>query len=121
MTTATIDPKAILDFCSEYTAEFGIRVSEVPFTEDELLPCSYNWVDGCQTSDEALDGTCAVGISGGMNGAMELADVERALRIAKDYCGAHVALVWSDSDQKSYGQDRGEVILRDCRVVKVLA
>lgn len=82
----------------------GIRVSENEFTEGETLDNSFVWIDGKMT-DEELDGTCAI----------MLKDV----KLANTYFCDHVAIIGSDSME--YGQDLGEIILRDAEVLEVIA
>ena len=88
---------------SEYEY-IGVRVQENEFTEGESLDNSFVWVDGEMTGEE-LDGTCAV----------KLEDAE----LANGYFGEHVALIGSNSIE--YGQDLGEIILKDAEVMEVLA
>ena len=88
---------------SEYEY-IGIRVQENEFTEGEVLDNSFVWVDG-EMTDEELDGTCAV----------KLEDAE----LATSYFGNHVAIIGSNSME--YGQDLGEIILRDAEVIEVVA
>jgi hypothetical protein len=88
---------------SEYEY-IGVRVQENEFTKGEILDNSFVWVDG-EMTDEELDGTCAV----------KLEDVE----LAKGYFGDHVAVIGGDSME--YGQDLGEIIIRDAEVLEVLA
>ena len=88
------------------SAEFeyiGVRVQDNEFTEGEILDSSFVWVDG-EMTDEELDGTCAV----------KLEDAE----LANGYFGEHVAIIGSNSME--YGQDLGEIILRDAEVMEVL-
>lgn len=82
----------------------GIRVQENEFTKGALLDNSFVWVDG-EMTDEELDGTCAV----------KLEDAE----LIKGYFGDHIAIIGSDSME--YGQDLGEIILRDAEVLEVIA
>lgn len=82
----------------------GVRVQENEFVKGEILDNSFVWVDG-EMTDEELDGTCAV----------KLEDVE----LAKGYFGDHVAVIGGDSME--YGQDLGEIIIRDAEVLEVLA
>lgn len=82
----------------------GVRVQENEFTEGEVLDPSFVWVDG-EMTDEELDGTCAV----------RLEDAE----LANGYFGDHVAIIGSNSME--YGQDLGEIILRDAEVLEVIA
>lgn len=88
---------------SEYEY-IGVRVQENEFAEGEILDNSFVWVDG-EMTDEELDGTCAV----------KLEDAE----LANGYFGEHVAIIGSNSME--YGQDLGEIILRDAEVMEVLA
>lgn len=82
----------------------GIRVSEFPFTKGEILGNSFVWVDGEMTEEE-LDGTCAIMLQDAI--------------LANAYYGDHVAIIGSDSME--YGQDLGEIILRDAEVLEVLS
>lgn len=82
----------------------GIRVQENAFVLGEILDNSFVWIDG-EMTDEELDGTCAVKID----------DVE----LAKDYFGEHVAII--GGDHAEYGQDLGEIIIRNAEVLKVLS
>lgn len=82
----------------------GVRVQENEFSKGEILDNSFVWVDG-EMTDEELDGTCAV----------KLEDVD----LANGYFGDHVAIIGSDSME--YGQDLGEIILKDAEVLEVIA
>lgn len=82
----------------------GIRVSENEFTEGETLDNSFVWVDG-EMTDEELDGTCAIML--------------KDAKLANTYFGNHVAIIGSDSME--YGQDFGEIILRNAEVLEVIA
>lgn len=82
----------------------GVRVQENEFAEGETLDNSFIWIDGEMTDDE-LDGTCAV----------RLEDAN----LANGYFGDHVAIIGSNSME--YGQDIGEIILRDAEVLEVIA
>lgn len=88
---------------SEYEY-LGVRVQEKEFKEGEILDNSFVWIDGEVTSEE-LDGTCAV----------KLEDA----RLAAGYFGDHIAIIGSNTME--YGQDLGEIILRDAEVLEVLA
>lgn len=88
---------------SEYEY-IGVRVQENEFSLGEILDNSFVWVDG-EMTDEELDGTCAV----------KLEDAE----LANGYYGNHVAIIGSNSME--YGQDLGEIILRDAEVIEVVA
>ena len=82
----------------------GIRVSENEFTEGETLDNSFVWVDG-EMTDEELGGTCAIML--------------KDAKLANTYFGNHVAIIGSDSME--YGQDLGEIILRNAEVLEVIA
>ena len=82
----------------------GVRVQESEFAEGEILDPSFIWVDG-EMTDEELGGTCAV-------------KIEDA-HLANNYFGDHVAIIGSNSME--YGQDLGEIILRDAEVIEVVA
>ena len=82
----------------------GIRVSDNEFTKGEILDNSFVWVDG-EMTDEELDGTCAIML--------------KDAKLANAYHGNHVAIIGSDSME--YGQDLGEIILRDAEVLEVIA
>lgn len=82
----------------------GVRVQENEFTEGEILDNSFIWIDG-EMTDEELDGTCAV----------KLEDAE----LAKGYFGEHVAIIVGESF--TYGEDLGEIIIRNAEVLEVIA
>ena len=82
----------------------GIRVSDNEFAKGEILDNSFVWVDG-EVTDEELDGTCAIML--------------KDAKLANAYHGSHVAIIGSDSME--YGQDLGEIILRDAEVLEVIA
>ena len=82
----------------------GIRVSDNEFTKGEILDNSFVWVDG-EVTDEEPDGTCAT--------------VLKDAKHAHAYHDSHVAIIGSDSME--YGQDLGEIILRDAEVLEVIA
>ena len=82
----------------------GVRVQENEFAEGEILDNSFVWIDG-EMTDEELDGACAVNIDDA--------------RLAKNYFGDHVANIGSNSME--YGEDLGEIILRDAEVLEVIA
>lgn len=82
----------------------GIRVQEVPFELGEMHHCSHVWVDGDDTEEE-LDG-------------VSILRADRA-EMARHYYGNHVAIVAGNG--YTYGEDDGEIVLRDPVVVEVLA
>lgn len=81
-----------------------IRVQEVPFELGEMDHQSSVWVDGDET-DEQLDGISTLSVKYAQN--------------AEFYFGDHLAIV--AGNEYSYGQDAGEVIIRDPVVLEILA
>lgn len=89
----------------EYAYDFiGVRVQENEFNKGEILDNSYVWVDG-EMTDEELDGTCAIRID----------DAQLAI----SYFGEHVAVIGGYYGE--YGEDLGEIIIREAEVLEVLA
>nr|DAL05590.1 MAG TPA: hypothetical protein [Caudoviricetes sp.] len=82
----------------------GIRVQEDEFVKSEILDNSYVWIDG-EPTDEELDGTCAV----------MLKDAE----LAKGYFGDHIAIIGGNNME--YGEDLGEIIIKNAEVMEVIA
>lgn len=88
--------------------KFGIRIQEQPFELGVMEHISKVWVDGDET-DEELDGVCAIDLNA--------PDAEKALN-GIGYFGSNIALIASNSFV--YGQDAGEVILKDAEVLYIL-
>ena len=81
----------------------GVRVQEVPFELGEMNHVSKVWIDGEET-DEELDGVCVTDVNSlGVN----------------EYYGEHVAIV--AGNKFSYGEDLGEIIIKDAQVIAILA
>ncbi len=90
---------------NEYAYDFiGVRVQENEFVKGEILNNSFIWDDG-ECTEEELDGTCAVRIDDAV--------------LANGYFGEHVALVGGYYGE--YGEDLGEIIIRQAEVLEVLA
>lgn len=85
----------------------GIRVQEEPFRLGEMDHVSHIWDDGEDTGEE-LDGVCTV--------SSTVAD--RVFKML-DYYGEHVAII--AGNEYRWGQDYGEIIIRDPVVVEILA
>lgn len=93
-----------LDFDYGYV---GIRAQEEPFELGEIDHLSHVWVDGDDTGEE-LDGICAT-----------RADMfERYFGANGEYFGDHLAIIVGDN--ASYGEDIGEIIIKDAIVAAVI-
>ena len=89
-----------LDFDYGYV---GVRVQEEPFALGEIDHASHIWEDGDDTEEE-LDGICAINAV--------------SLEIAPEYFGDHVAILVSDN--ATYGEDAGELIMKDAEVAAII-
>ena len=85
----------------------GIRVQEEEFQLGEMDHVSHIWDDGEDTGEE-LDGVCADSST----------EADRVFQMLDCY-GDHVAII--AGNDYSWGQDYGEIIIRDPVVVEVLA
>ena len=93
------------EFFLEYEV-FGIRVQDLPFEVGRLDHNSHVWEDGEDTGVE-LDGVCAVKIDeAGVNPRSHY------------YFGEHAAVI--AGNRYTYGEDPGEIIIKDAVVVEVL-
>lgn len=88
--------------------KFGIRIQEQFFTLGSIEHNSKVWFNGEET-DEELDGICAIDLN-----APEAAECLNG----NGYFGNHIALIASDSYE--YGQDAGEVILKNAEVLYII-
>lgn len=88
--------------------KFGIRIQEQPFDLGSIDHNSKVWIDGEET-DEELDGVCSINL-----------DAPEAVECLNGYgyFGNHIALIASDSYE--YGQDVGEIILKDAVVLYII-
>lgn len=90
-----------MDLAWEYEY-VGVRVQEQEFEVGEINHLSHIWDNGDDTGVE-LDGICACKIDRlGVN----------------NYFGDHVAIICGNDAE--YGEDDGEIIIRDATVVKVI-
>lgn len=88
----------------DYEYEFiGLRVQDVPFEIGETNHISHVWIDNEDTGEE-LDGICVTRID----------ELGREL-----YCGDHAAILVSNYAEG--GEDYGELILKDAKVVMILS
>lgn len=86
----------------------GIRIQEQPFELGELDHVSHIWVDGEDTGEE-LNGISVVNIN---------SSVANDMFCGRGYFGDHIALIGGDLDE--YGEDSGEVILKNAEVLYVI-
>lgn len=81
----------------------GVRVQEEPFELGEIDHISHIWDNGDDTGEE-LDGICATN--------------SNALEYAPEYFGDHIAIIAGNNI--SYGEDAGEIIIKDAVVVAII-
>jgi hypothetical protein len=93
----------------------GFRCQEAAAEVGDILPNSYRWDDNEQTDDE-LDGACALGAITDAPTPDTLRAWYNALR---GYPGTHIYLI--GGEYGTYGEDRGEVIVRNARVLAEVA
>lgn len=80
----------------------GVRVQEQEFELGTIEHLSHVWDNGDDTGVE-LDGICVCNLDRmGVN----------------DYFGSHIAIICGN--EAEYGEDDGELIIRDAEVVKVI-
>jgi hypothetical protein len=93
---------------------YGIRTVDERLLLGASPSDSREWEDG-NVTNSVLDGCCATQIRG-----RAMADVERALRAHRreGYFGDHTYIV--ASNMATYGDDPGEIILRDAVVVGII-
>ena len=83
----------------------GIRVQDgIPFELGNLDHTSKVWDNGEETNID-LDGVCIIGIN----------DIENI----KAYYGDHAAVVVGDTCE--YGEDQGELVIKNAQVIEILA
>lgn len=82
----------------------GIRVQEQPFELGKLDHVSHRWDNGDDTGEE-------------LNGISTI-DANKA-DLACIYYGNYIALIGGDSIE--YGEDYGEIVIRDPVVIEILA
>lgn len=85
----------------------AIRVDSGAQMVGESLPASRVWVDGDQTDDE-LPGTCGFNVH-----------QMPASYLDTKYIGTRVILMTGDFWE--YGEDDGEIIIRDAKVLAIIA
>ena len=104
----------IRKIAEEYEMDFdciGIRTQEIPFELGEITHNSKAWVDGEETKEE-LDGICVTKIDS------EAVKMHTGERKFGSYCGNHLAIIGGEID--TYGEDDGEVILKNAVVLYIV-
>lgn len=103
--------KAIGESDFEY---YGIRVDDgIAYQVGDLTADSRVWVDGDPT-DDTLDGTSTVGF----RFTADASEIAAAIETAQQYFGGRWYLLGGNSAE--YGEDAGEVIIKDAEVVAIL-
>ena len=89
----------------------GIRVdNDVEYSVGDDVAASRVW-DVCGVTDEMLDGTSCIGLNG--------SNAEQALRTVGQYHGNRIYII-AGNDMVDYGEDVGEIIIRDAVVIAVV-
>ncbi|MDO4564854.1 MAG: hypothetical protein Q4C04_04500 [Clostridia bacterium] len=86
----------------------GVRIQSVPFELGEISHNSHVWFDGDDTGDE-LDGISTIAAE----------QIERINAGYGEYYGEYAAIIGGDLAE--YGEDDGEIVLRNAEVIEVLA
>lgn len=99
---------------------YGIRVEDVdtPAKAGDALPPSRVWVDG-EATTEILSGTSVLGVA-----SADRAGVDAALKMMGLKSGTHAGyfgkvIYLIGGGAKEHGEDPGEVIIRDAKVIAV--
>ena len=103
--TATEIKELIED--QEYTY-YGIRKDGAKYSIGDTCENSHSWSEDQDRGE--LEGTCAVGVTA--------KTVDVALKQTKQYFGKHLYIIASDS--REMGEDAGEYIMSDAKVVGII-
>lgn len=87
----------------------ALRTQDYPFTLGASADHSYQWYEG-ESTGEALDGLCGTGLWA--------SNISWQSDQETHYQGKHLAIVAGTSAE--YGQDEGELVLKDPVVIAVL-
>ncbi|MFA4974569.1 MAG: hypothetical protein WC683_18330 [bacterium] len=91
----------------------AIRAFEPGFNVGDILPNSFVWVDG-EIQDEELDGASGIRVRSEAEIAQKLAYVRST------YAFADRVIYIIGGNYASWGEDRGEIIIRNARVLRVI-
>lgn len=97
----------ILQVVEEYPGNTGVRIQTRPFAIGPVDHVSHRWIDGEET-DEELSGISV----------LSTGDIDTLTRQARSYHGKHVAIIGGGLSE--YGEDIGEIILKDAEVICIL-
>lgn len=117
--SAIVVLRDIIERYSDTYEDFGLRCLTV-YRDDvaapivgDILPASSVWIDGNPTDDD-LGGTSAIQIWSESGNDITL---DRAAKMLGDYWGRYVVVIGGEQGQ--YGQDDGEIIVRNATVLAV--
>ena len=91
----------------------GVRTQEPPFELGTINHCSSVWINGEESSEE-LDGIC---VTNAHSKAVKYHSDDAFFNFK--YFGTHIAIICGNIGE--YGEDDGEIIIKDPIVVKILA
>lgn len=111
---------------------FGIRIDEIKYNVGENANDSHQLFQDPEFDEDGeliypyieegiyagfydageLDGTCAIGFDPENDGS-----IQKALGLVKSYCGSYIHII--GGNYAEYGNDRGEIIIRNAEVLAV--
>lgn len=86
---------------------------DIVYRIGDTLPASYRWDDG-ESTGELLSGTSCIQI----DGLDDVDGIRRAMDMQRMYMGIQSIIVAGDVAE--YGEDRGELIIRDAVCVAII-
>ena len=95
-----------MDLAWEYEY-IGVRIQNPEFELGTIDHVSHRWDDGVDTGEE-LDGICTLSVKA----------LPRLRNLLSGYIGEHVAIICGNYAE--YGEDDGEIIIRDAEVVSII-
>jgi len=97
------------DNCRYWFEENGIEYKEKEYQVGDKLEASFDWSDE-EPSEQKLDGTSVIKVK-------SIDKIEKALELIRLYVGKTLLLV--EGYEHAKGQDAGEAILEDCKILEV--